>query len=102
MDIDLGPPPPLGSRVCKQVNGVDVLIVHSEAGLFACSATCTHEQANLSDGVALGDTIECPLHGAVFSLRTGAVEFGPAELALPVYPIQVRDGRVWITYGPAQ
>jgi nitrite reductase/ring-hydroxylating ferredoxin subunit len=79
-----------------EVNGREVLVVRSEAGLFACAAVCTHENAGLADGLVLGDTLECPLHGAVFNLRTGEVEFGPAEQPLPVYLVKLENGRLLV------
>jgi 3-phenylpropionate/trans-cinnamate dioxygenase ferredoxin subunit len=87
--------PPCGS-VCLQVAGSAVLVIRTEEGLFACAETCTHEKASLTGGAVLGDTVECPLHGAVFNLRTGAVEFGPAEEPLQVYEVREEDGRLFI------
>ena len=43
------------------------------SGVYAISDTCTHEETPLSDGDVdeEDETIECMLHGAVFSLPTG-------------------------------
>jgi nitrite reductase/ring-hydroxylating ferredoxin subunit len=93
-DIGMENEVPRGGRLCRQVNGTRLIVVHTEDGLFACSSVCTHEDASMEDGVVFGDTIECPLHGAVFNLRNGAVEFGPADIALPIYPVSIVNRRL--------
>jgi 3-phenylpropionate/trans-cinnamate dioxygenase ferredoxin subunit len=98
MFLDVGPETalPRCGVACFEVKGREVLVVRSEAGLFACAAICTHENAGLADGLVLADTLECPLHGAVFNLRTGVVEFGPAEEPLPVYAVKQENGRLLV------
>lgn len=98
MFLDAGAETVLSScgAACFHVAGRDILVVRSDAGLFACAAICTHENASLEDGLVLGDTLECPLHGAVFNLRTGAVEFGPAEEPLAVYSVKRENGRLLV------
>ena len=76
----VGEIPPNG-MVRFEVKGQSVCIVNAGEEYFAISDTCTHAEASLSEGHLDIDecTVECPLHNAVFSLRTGeALEF-PAE-----------------------
>jgi nitrite reductase/ring-hydroxylating ferredoxin subunit len=77
-----------------QHDGRRILVYHLEDGLFATDNVCTHEFALLSEGWLENGTIECPLHGALFDVKTGRVERGPAECALTTYPIKTEGTRV--------
>ena len=63
---------------------------------FAFADACTHHECPLADGVLESVTIECTCHGSIFDVRTGAVMRGPATEPIPVYPAEVRAGRVWM------
>ncbi|PIV26182.1 MAG: hypothetical protein COS37_07680 [Anaerolineae bacterium CG03_land_8_20_14_0_80_58_20] len=43
-----------------------------------------------------GFNIVCPRHGAEFDVRTGKVMQMPAVVDIPAYPIQVREGNIFI------
>jgi nitrite reductase/ring-hydroxylating ferredoxin subunit len=61
--------------------------------IYATTDICSHEYAELSQGYLDTDdcTIECPLHGSRFDIRTGAVLSLPAYEPIAVYPVRV-DG----------
>ncbi len=82
----------------KQVEAGDELIAIFNVGgrLYATSDVCTHEEASLCDGYIDGDTIECPLHQAVFHIPTGKVLAEPATRDLRVFPIRVENGTVQV------
>ncbi len=67
-----------------------------ESEFFATSAICTHEHAFLSDGLVLGDVIECPKHNGRFNYKTGAARGAPACVNLRTFPVEIVDGRVMI------
>ena len=71
----------------------DVAIFSVEGGFCATQAKCTHRQGPLSEGTLDGSTVTCPLHGAQFNVRTGAVLRGPAKDPLKTYRVMV-DGEV--------
>ncbi|GAA3226460.1 bifunctional 3-phenylpropionate/cinnamic acid dioxygenase ferredoxin subunit [Pseudonocardia petroleophila] len=49
-----------------------VSVFHTTDGeLYAIDDTCTHQDASLADGWLEGCEVECPLHAAIFDLRTG-------------------------------
>lgn len=77
-----------------EVAGELIAIFNVNGCLYATSDTCTHEQASLCEGYIEGDTIECPLHQAVFHIPTGKVLAEPATEDLQVYPIRIVDGRI--------
>jgi biphenyl 2,3-dioxygenase ferredoxin subunit len=73
------------------------LAVFNVAGEYLCTVDmCTHESSSLSDGYIDGDTVECALHFARFSLRTGAVLCPPAILPVKTFPVKVEDGKVYV------
>lgn len=56
---------------------------------------CTHYKIRLSRGELVGDAIECPAHGSLFSMETGAVVGLPAYEPLRTYPVtDTGDGLV--------
>ena len=77
--------------------GAGIAVVNNGGELFAVDDTCTHAEASLAEGWAEDGAIECPLHGGVFCLRTGAVLTGPPQRPLATHGVQVRDGMVWLT-----
>jgi 3-phenylpropionate/trans-cinnamate dioxygenase ferredoxin subunit len=62
----------------------------------ATDGLCTHEQVHLSDGLVMGDQIECPKHNGRFDIRTGAPLRAPVCVALATWPARVVDGHVEI------
>jgi nitrite reductase/ring-hydroxylating ferredoxin subunit len=88
---------PASGKLCRDLNGHKILIVRGESGIRAVSALCTHEAFELTDGSVVDDTIECPLHGAVFNLMTGEVEFGPAEVPLEIFESSVEGESIYVS-----
>ena len=89
--------PPDGA-VAVEVEGHKVCLVNANDEYFAIADTCTHAEASLSEGYLHVDecTVECLLHNAVFSLRTGeALEF-PAEEPVRCYPMTIEGDDVYI------
>lgn len=67
-----------------------------EDTFHATDALCTHERAELADGLVMGSVIECPKHNGRFDYRTGEATRLPARLPLCVHPVQVAGGRVYV------
>jgi 3-phenylpropionate/trans-cinnamate dioxygenase ferredoxin subunit len=63
--------------------------------VFVIDDACSHQGASLSDGYLEGCWVECPLHEAFFSLRTGEPSGPPAKRAVRTYTVLVADGVVW-------
>lgn len=81
---------------CKAVIVDDRLlaVVNLDGSYYAVDNVCTHDYAELCDGMILGDRIQCPLHGAQFDIRTGAVEAPPAYEPLKTYAVRIVGGVV--------
>ncbi len=65
-----------------------------EGAYFAIDNICTHQFALLSDGYIDGGCVECPLHQALFDIRTGKVLEGPTDKNLETYEVKLEDGSV--------
>jgi len=73
------------------------LAVYSVNGEIYCTDNlCTHGNALLSDGFLEGFDIECPFHQGRFDVRDGRVTCEPASKPVKSYPIQVKEGRVFV------
>ena len=73
-----------------------ICLVSTGGNVFALSDRCSHEDTPLSEGQLYEEWIECPMHGSLFDLRTGAVTGMPAVLPVPVFPVTVEEGKVFI------
>jgi nitrite reductase/ring-hydroxylating ferredoxin subunit len=72
-----------------QAAGKALALYNVDGTYYATDEICTHAYASLADGFVTGDVIECPLHGATFSIKTGAVLSDPASEPLTTYPVRV-------------
>jgi 3-phenylpropionate/trans-cinnamate dioxygenase ferredoxin component len=81
---------PAGEARRFQVDGRLVAVVNlGEEGFRAIDAICSHEKYYLDEGDVDTDfeTIECPKHGSMFDLNTGAPRALPAIRPVPVYEL---------------
>jgi 3-phenylpropionate/trans-cinnamate dioxygenase ferredoxin subunit len=93
---------PKGAAAAVEVDGVPLAIVHAEDDAFyAAYDECSHAAVALSEGEIDGCTLECWLHGSRFDLRTGEPTGLPATEPVPVYPVEVRDGDVYVSLTPS-
>ena len=74
------------------------LAIHLVDGQPYCTDDiCSHEESLISEGGFLeGFEVECPLHGARYDVRSGEVTMPPAEDPLRTFPVEVRDGQVYV------
>ena len=82
-DIDLG------HSISVNVEGINILICNTEEGFFAVQDMCTHALIPLCGGFIQGTLISCPLHGAVFDLKTGEVMAPPAFEDLDTFILKI-------------
>lgn len=90
---------PQGHPMRFDPEGVPVVATRLGDEVFALDDVCSHAHFLLSEGEVWEKdrTIECPKHGALFSLVTGDAVTMPATRPVASYPIQIRDGDVLIT-----
>jgi 3-phenylpropionate/trans-cinnamate dioxygenase ferredoxin component len=82
---------PPGQCHAVDVDDRMIALVNLDGEFHAIDNICTHAYAELCDGMIIGDQIQCPLHGARFSIRSGEVTAPPAYEPLNTYPVRV-DG----------
>jgi len=71
-----------------QLGERSIVICRSKAGWHALDNVCTHAYAKMHEGRLRGFRLICPLHGASFDCRTGAVLGAPATAPLTTFPIR--------------
>jgi 3-phenylpropionate/trans-cinnamate dioxygenase ferredoxin subunit len=95
---DLQPGEMKAVKVGRRIVG----LANVDGEFYAFDDTCTHEEASLTEGEIFDDIVECPLHGACFNIRTGAVESFPATRPLPVFDVRVAGDDVQIATTPRE
>lgn len=94
------------------VGGTDIILGRLSTGpVVAFSSRCPHQDTHLEGATFFDGRIRCPLHVYLYDPRTGenivpARDANPANLwklkpgYLPVYPVEERDGWIWIGTEP--
>jgi nitrite reductase/ring-hydroxylating ferredoxin subunit len=85
-----------GDVMKVQIGELKIALFNVDGSFYATEEICTHAHASLAEGYVDGDAVECPLHGACFSIKTGKALTAPATFDLATYPISVVDGDVLI------
>jgi NADPH-dependent 2,4-dienoyl-CoA reductase/sulfur reductase-like enzyme/nitrite reductase/ring-hydroxylating ferredoxin subunit len=83
-------------RLAGHVGGEEVLLVHTETGLFAITAHCTHYNGPLAEGLVTGGSIRCPWHHACFDLSSGEALRAPALDPLACWRVEQQNGWVFV------
>jgi 3-phenylpropionate/trans-cinnamate dioxygenase ferredoxin subunit len=77
-----------------------LLIAKISGKIYATDGICTHQYADLSDGILNEDekTVTCPLHLSAFKLENGIPINPPAEEPLKTYDVIIKpeDGGVYV------
>ena len=87
---------PNGERLFVEIADRSIVVLNIAGQLFAIGDVCTHDDGPVGDGDLDGYNIICPRHGAEFDVRTGKVMKMPAVIDIPAYPVQVRDGNIYL------
>ncbi len=68
-----------------------IAVVNCDGQFYAINNICSHAYAEMAEGEVDTDecTIECPLHGSVFSLESGRPRTLPAVTPVATYPVQI-------------
>ncbi|WP_312526551.1 non-heme iron oxygenase ferredoxin subunit [Paracoccus sp. (in: a-proteobacteria)] len=77
-------------------DGKEFAVFRVNDEIYVTDDRCTHGPGSLSEGCLTGYEIECDFHQGCFDIRTGAVTEAPCTIPLQVYPVILRDGRVFI------
>jgi NAD(P)H-dependent nitrite reductase small subunit len=82
---------PLGVKLDEQC----VALYKVNEQIFATDDVCSHAFALLSGGFLDGHVIECPLHGAMFDVRSGKCQSGTYE-DIRAFEVEIRDGEIYV------
>jgi len=82
--------PPGATRIVE-VDGVEIGVFNCAGTLYAMEDRCSHDDGVLAEG-GLDEaacTVECPRHGSLFDLKTGAPITLPAYQPVETFPVLV-------------
>jgi nitrite reductase/ring-hydroxylating ferredoxin subunit len=82
---------PPSAMKCVAIDRVRVLLANVGGAFYAIGDMCGHRRAPLSAGELDGYLVECPLHYAMFDVRSGKFVDGPSSADVPAYETRV-DG----------
>jgi Rieske Fe-S protein len=86
---------PLLSSKTIQFGRYPALVIHTEIGLKAYSAVCTHFACIVKWDSELGQIV-CPCHEGYFDPMDGHVLSGPPPTPLESLPVSITDGKIFI------
>lgn len=78
------------------VGGTPVALFRVDGIVYATHNICTHQFAFLSDGYVEDGCVECPLHQALFDIRTGKARSAPASVDLRTFAVKEEDGVILV------
>ena len=85
---------PEGTMMMVQVDGTQILLVHTDGQIRAMQGICTHEYFELDKGFLTDGSLTCALHLSRFDLETGEPLDPPAEVPLALYRVSVENERI--------
>lgn len=91
---------PEGTGKTFTVNGHPIAVFHVDGAWYALDDTCSHAEASLGMGELDTDeyTVECPLHGSAFDLRTGKPRTLPAFEPVATYSVRVDGDMLYVEF----
>lgn len=85
-----------GTVIKVQAGGVKLALFNLDGVHYATDELCPHALASLVDGFIMNDTVECTLHGACYSIKTGEPLLGTQTPNLRTYPIREENGEILV------
>ncbi len=86
-----------GEKRVVQIGAREILVCRTPERYFALAPRCSHAAWPLADEPVEGSHIVCTLHGARFDMRDGCPVTGPARKPLATYPIELRNGELYVS-----
>lgn len=81
-----------------EIGDEELAVYNLNGEYYALSDICSHQYALLSEGEVYpaNGTVECPLHGSEFDIRTGRALSLPAVAPVPAYAVRVVGDEVQV------
>jgi nitrite reductase/ring-hydroxylating ferredoxin subunit len=86
---------PDGERKIIQVDDLSIGVFHHQGSWYAHRNSCLHRGGPVCTGSLEGDVLTCPWHGYQYNVTNGQLLVDPIA-KLTSYPVQVRDGLVYL------
>ena len=82
-----------GTMRLVEHEGTKIGVFNCDGTLYAIEDRCSHDNGPLAHGEFDAETctVECPRHGSLFDLRTGAPKTLPAYVAVDTFPVIIAD-----------
>jgi len=90
------------SMTRHEIGKTALLLVRTGDDLRVFSADCPHKGGPLEKGSLCDGNIVCPWHKAMFSAQDGTLVEPLAFDSLNVYPVEIRDGTVFVRLDPIE
>jgi nitrite reductase/ring-hydroxylating ferredoxin subunit len=87
---------PPGAMKCVAIERERLLLANVDGTFSAIGDMCGHRRAPLSAGTLDGYLVECPLHYAIFDVRTGKFVDGPLSADVPAYETRIEGDTVLV------
>jgi toluene monooxygenase system ferredoxin subunit len=84
-----------GEMMACEVEGRRVLLVNAGGQIRAFEDRCAHQAVPLSQGRLEGDVLTCWAHEWQYDACSGE-GLNPLGVRLRRFPVEVRDGAVWV------
>jgi len=85
---------PESGLLCTTAAGTPIVLCKVGEEFHAVSNLCTHAQSTFDNGRLRRYRLICPLHGAMFDVRTGKPNGQLARAPLRVFPVRVTHAGV--------
>ena len=92
--------PKRGARTIKTPRRDIAVFRTASDEVFALENKCPHKGGPLSDGIAHGRKVACPLHNWIINLDDGEAT-GADKGCAKSFPVKVENGRVYLSMGRA-
>lgn len=101
--VDAGPldaiPRP-GARRLPTGAGMLAVVRTGSGAVYAIADACPHRGGPLSQGMVFGERVQCPMHGLVIDLPSGAA-VAPDSGAVGTHPVRIEGGRILVGLTPS-
>ncbi len=89
--------PRRAARVVKTARGDIAIFRTMDDQVFALDDKCPHKGGPLSQGIVQGESVTCPLHNWVISLRTGEAQ-GADQGCTRTIAVRLQEGRILLSW----
>lgn len=84
-----------------QVDGAKVLLLRTDAGVFAYEDSCAHLGVPLSEGTLEGRILTCRAHHYTYDAETGRGD-NPRNVCLTAFPVRIKGDNICVDVTPAR